>query len=468
MILFSKKQRIFHTEGIERDFTISSNIWIRDHRLSWKARGLLIFILQLPPDWSVNSEELQTHASDKRESTVAGLRELEHFGYAELNRERDPQTGRIAQVWYFFETSKKPYVLTAKVSNKKAKSKADLEPGLFDRPEEPEAKLPGTVFPLSVERTPVSPEVENSAPVKRPLLSTKDKVLMDQILKNQNSNTSREKDLADQPFKTANNPNEKATPWSFPALWLESFQKAYNQEHGISMGEPVSELKSLQWIYETTNGDWSQVHFKIQVLMQLRSEDGNFWAKQAVSPETLFKFWARLFPQDRRRQVSKERYPKRKNETVSNKKDIPSRKPSECFVDQDKPEPKTRHECFLQWAEKKNLHSSLINFYKQNRDPMTYVDGKKIIYEKYFREHAPLKFRNSEFEIRKDELSWGAAKESEPDCLEKSGTRFESKTTRVVLHLPTPPSNEEFSKLGERGIGIGYEHPTGVKLVLVK
>ncbi|WP_235595497.1 hypothetical protein [Leptospira weilii] len=173
MILFSKKQRIFHTKEIKQDFTISSNIWIRDHRLSWKARGLLIFILQLPPDWSVNSEELQTHASDKRESTIAGLRELEHFGYAELSRERDPQTGRITQAWYFFETSKKPYVLTAKESNKKVKSKADLGPGLFDRPEEPEPKSPGTVFPVPVDPAPVFPEVESPASVKQPLLSSR-------------------------------------------------------------------------------------------------------------------------------------------------------------------------------------------------------------------------------------------------------------------------------------------------------
>ncbi|ULH30952.1 hypothetical protein [Leptospira weilii] len=466
MILFSKKQRIFHTKEIKQDFTISSNIWIRDHRLSWKARGLLIFILQLPPDWSVNSEELQTHASDKRESTIAGLRELEHFGYAELSRERDPQTGRITQAWYFFETSKKPYVLTAKESNKKVKSKADLGPGLFDIPEEPEPKSPGTVFPVPVDPAPVFPEVESPASVKQPLLSTKNKVLMDQILKNQNSNTSREKDLAERLHKNVNSPNEKHTPWNFPALWLESFQRVYSQEHGMSMGEPISELKSLQWIYKTTNGDWSQVHFKIQILIQLRSEDGNFWAKQAVSPETLSKFWTRLFPQDQRRQASKERYPKRKNETAPNKKDIPLRRPSECFIDPDKPEPKTRHECFLQWAER-NLYNSLINFYKQNRDPATYVDGKKIIYEKYFRECAPPKFRNSEFEIRK-ELTRGAAKEDESDCLEKSGTGIESKTTRVVLPLLAPLSNEEFSKSDERGPGGGHEYPTGARLALVK
>ncbi|MBM9578951.1 hypothetical protein JWG45_17535 [Leptospira sp. 201903070] len=433
MILFSKEQRIFHAERTERDYTRVTNVWIRDSRLSWKARGILIFLLHLPPDWAVNSEELQTHASDKKDSTIAGLRELVHFGYAELVRVRDPETGRIKQVWNFFETSRKPFVMAAKESNKKTKSQENDQPTLFDSISGGVENSPGLDFPVPVKPAPESPELESPAPVKMPLLSTKDKVLMDQFLKNQILNTSREKEAPERTPKENRNRENQNQSWNFPVLWLESFQKVYNEEHGIAMGKPLSELKSLEWIYDTTNGDWSQVHFKLQILMQLRNEDSKFWGKQAVSPETLSKFWSRLFPQGHTRRIPKEKNQnKEKVRKESFKKGNQISKPQTPAFNTNRALPKNRHECFLLWAKEKNLHSTSIKFYQENLDPQTYTGNKKILYEKFFKEIAPTLFKDFEDRVEEDEKKEG------------SHSGVESKTTHDVLVTHYEAKNEEF------------------------
>lgn len=432
MIPFSKEQRIFHAERTDRDFTIVTNVWIRDSRLSWKARGILIFLLQLPPDWAVNSEELQTHASDKKDSTIAGLRELVYFGYAELVRVRDPETGRVKQVWNFFETSRKPFVMVAKVSNKKGKSKTDLEPTLFDSIFNQNENSPGLDFPAPVKPAPETPALVDPAPVKQPILSTKDKVLMDQFLKYQKLNTSRESEAPKRASNENPVPEKQNQKWNFPMLWLESFQKVYNEAHGIAMGKPISELKSLEWIYDTTNGDWSQVHLKLQILMQLRNEDSKFWGKQAVSPETLSKFWARLFPQVSKKRYSKDTFPKKeKLREVRFEKESRSSKLLTFVIHSNRDLPKSRHECFLFWAKENNLHRSSIKYFEDNLDPKTYSGNKKILYEKFFNEIAPTLFKDFEDRVGKE------------DQMESSLYSLGRKTSSDALQSNPGSKNEE-------------------------
>lgn len=88
---------IYRIERQERDFTIIGNEALRDERLSWKATGLLTFLLSLPEDWDPKGRDLTKRKRDGRESTFAGLRELEEAGYVERVRERDAQ-GRIRTV----------------------------------------------------------------------------------------------------------------------------------------------------------------------------------------------------------------------------------------------------------------------------------------------------------------------------------------------------------------------------------
>jgi hypothetical protein len=67
-------------------FTVVNNELVEDSRLSWKARGLLIFILSKPDNWQVSERHLATCSSEGVTAVRAGLKELEDSGY--LKRER--------------------------------------------------------------------------------------------------------------------------------------------------------------------------------------------------------------------------------------------------------------------------------------------------------------------------------------------------------------------------------------------
>jgi len=54
-----------------------------DGNLSWKAKGLLAYLLSLPDNWEVHPREIARHASNGEKSTYSGIRELIKFGYLE-------------------------------------------------------------------------------------------------------------------------------------------------------------------------------------------------------------------------------------------------------------------------------------------------------------------------------------------------------------------------------------------------
>lgn len=76
-------------------FTIVPNATLRDRALSFRARGVLGFILSMPDGWSTTSEAL-ADASDGegRDAIRKSLGELEKHGYMVRQRQQDPVTGR--------------------------------------------------------------------------------------------------------------------------------------------------------------------------------------------------------------------------------------------------------------------------------------------------------------------------------------------------------------------------------------
>ena len=84
------------------NFTVLSNIHLRDQNLSWKARGLLSTMLSFPPDWDFTLGGLAKCAKDSIDSTRTGIIELEKAGYLQRNRLRKPNGtfGKMEyQVW---------------------------------------------------------------------------------------------------------------------------------------------------------------------------------------------------------------------------------------------------------------------------------------------------------------------------------------------------------------------------------
>lgn len=76
-------------------FTTIHRDTINDSSLSWRARGLLIWLLDKPDDWRVNSIHIEAQAKEGREAVRAALRELEKAGYIE----RQPGHDRLGR-WF--------------------------------------------------------------------------------------------------------------------------------------------------------------------------------------------------------------------------------------------------------------------------------------------------------------------------------------------------------------------------------
>lgn len=70
-------------------FTIVSNAIVTDSRLTWKARGLLIYLLSKPDNWRTNAEQLAKAGPDGRDAVRSALRELEELGYMRRRRSQD-------------------------------------------------------------------------------------------------------------------------------------------------------------------------------------------------------------------------------------------------------------------------------------------------------------------------------------------------------------------------------------------
>lgn len=64
-----------------KNYTVMSNVHLRDKALSLKAKGLLSLILSLPDDWQYNVKGLAAISKEGRSGITSALQELEAAGY---------------------------------------------------------------------------------------------------------------------------------------------------------------------------------------------------------------------------------------------------------------------------------------------------------------------------------------------------------------------------------------------------
>lgn len=77
----------------ERDFVQLPNGWMRDKRLSRRARGLLAELMTHEPGWKTSMEQLVAGGPEGRDAIRAAIKELEETGY--LRRTRTKSRGRF-------------------------------------------------------------------------------------------------------------------------------------------------------------------------------------------------------------------------------------------------------------------------------------------------------------------------------------------------------------------------------------
>ncbi|MGM0260446.1 hypothetical protein [Enterococcus sp. AZ102] len=74
------KTQIFR-QSKTSNYSMIHNQILRRNDISWKAKGIMCYILSLPDDWVIYLEELSNHATDKITSFKSGWKELQEAGY---------------------------------------------------------------------------------------------------------------------------------------------------------------------------------------------------------------------------------------------------------------------------------------------------------------------------------------------------------------------------------------------------
>ena len=80
-------------------FAILDSRVIEDSRLSWSARGVLIYLLSRPDNWRVLVKDLQRRGDLRRDGIYSVLRELRQAGYVRFERIRN-ETGCVREGRY--------------------------------------------------------------------------------------------------------------------------------------------------------------------------------------------------------------------------------------------------------------------------------------------------------------------------------------------------------------------------------
>ena len=82
----------------EKNYTVLDNTFIKDTRLSWKAKGLMTYLLSLPDDWTIHLSEVEKHATDGKSALRSAINELKELGY--LKAEQKRENNRFAEMIY--------------------------------------------------------------------------------------------------------------------------------------------------------------------------------------------------------------------------------------------------------------------------------------------------------------------------------------------------------------------------------
>ena len=123
-----------------------SNSFIRNKKLSIKAKWVMILILSFPDSWNISVKGLTVYLKESRDTVISALHELEAAGYIERRDVRD-RNGRYRTVEYaVYENGKTSAVPTGK--------KEPITPSGRDPPD--------TDFPESVFPDPDSPTQRNT------------------------------------------------------------------------------------------------------------------------------------------------------------------------------------------------------------------------------------------------------------------------------------------------------------------
>lgn len=99
----NEQNTIIRTNKRENPYVMIDKFGLNDDRLSWKAKGLLAYLLSKPDDWKIYERELIKRSTDGRDAVRTGLRELEKYGYMSRRQLRNEDGSFSAMEYIVYE-----------------------------------------------------------------------------------------------------------------------------------------------------------------------------------------------------------------------------------------------------------------------------------------------------------------------------------------------------------------------------
>ena len=84
-----KNQTVYRIRKRDPGYTQVCNDVISETGLSWKAKGILVYLLSKPDGWTVRENDIVNHSVDGLKATKAGIKELINRGYMFRRKIRD-------------------------------------------------------------------------------------------------------------------------------------------------------------------------------------------------------------------------------------------------------------------------------------------------------------------------------------------------------------------------------------------
>jgi len=98
-----------HRRRLTCNYTQIPNEILHDAELSWKAKGLLAFLISLPQDWEVSASHVKNKGKDGVDSVYAGINELCEAKYLWKRRRGGADAGGWEYVVYDIRTPEDPF-----------------------------------------------------------------------------------------------------------------------------------------------------------------------------------------------------------------------------------------------------------------------------------------------------------------------------------------------------------------------
>lgn len=119
--LDKKLTTIIKVKNHENNYDPISRSLSQDERLSFKARGLMLYLLSLPDNWTIKLSHLTTVSPQGIKAVQSSFKELRKFGYAKLDWIKD-EDNKIRSQYFISELSVETWIETPIEEAKKGNS----------------------------------------------------------------------------------------------------------------------------------------------------------------------------------------------------------------------------------------------------------------------------------------------------------------------------------------------------------